>query len=418
VGMEEIGKNSWMDRMFREHAPHIRVPHTPASKRFPAGQPSFTAGSTGWMPKVKHWLPELIVRADKYNNAAEKFLQGYIINHARRGRIHAEIHPHRSDEGGTRSLRFSYSGPPLQQMTSRDDVLTPMIRGVFLPEPGEVWCKPDVSQQEYRFIVHYAALRNLPKARDAMEMYRRDPQTDFHDLVTRLTNPGVDFDAISADDFKRLRRPAKDTNFAKAFGAGVPKFAAMIDKTEEEAQAIYDQYDTNMPFVSRLFEYCEGLAQRRGYIILYDGARRHWTDWEPKYLTYSERDRGFRGNYPMNSCPRAEALERCATEGHPWFGKTLRRADVRKSMNGLIQGSAARHTKLWMRACWREGVVPLLQLHDELDVSVANPETAELVARLGREAVQLLVPMKVDPAYGRNWADAKHDDWSEELRAA
>ena len=34
-------------------------------------------------------------------------------------------------------------------------------------------------------------------------------------------------------------------------------------------------------------------------------------------------------------------------------------------MNALIQGSAAQHTKLWMRACWREGIVPLLQMHDD-----------------------------------------------------
>ena len=35
----------------------------------------------------------------------------------------------------------------------------------------------------------------------------------------------------------------------------------------------------------------------------------------------------------------------------------------------MIQGSAARHTKLWMRACWREGIVPMLQMHDALDTA-------------------------------------------------
>jgi hypothetical protein len=49
----------------------------------------------------------------------------------------------------------------------------------------------------------------------------------------------------------------------------------------------------------------------------------------------------------------------------------------------------ARHTKLWMRACWREGFVPLLQMHDALDCPVASPELAERVAQLGREAVTL-----------------------------
>jgi hypothetical protein len=81
-------------------------------------------------------------------------------------------------------------------------------------------------------------------------------------------------------------------------------------------------------------------------------------------------------------------------------------------MNALIQGSAARHTKLWMRACWREGIVPLLQMHDCLDLSVASPEQAERVAQLGREAVALMVPIQVDLKFGRSWGDAKHS-WAE-----
>ncbi len=409
VGMEEIGRTRWLERIFAAHAPEVAVPRTAPSKNFPHGQASFTAGSTGWMQKHPHWLPRLIVRADKYNNAATKFLQGYILDYATNGRIHAEIHPHRSDEGGTRSLRFSYSHPPLQQMTARDEELAPLIRGVFLPEEGETWVKPDVSQQEYRFIVHYAVLAGLPKAEEAAEMYRRDPKTDFHDMCTHMFNPGVNFEGMSREEFKRLRKPMKDTNFAKSFGAGVSKFAAMIGASIEDAQLLYDQYDERLPFVQALFEKCEGLAQRRGYIRLYDGARRHWDDWEPRYLSPSERSRGYAEGHRMNSCPRAEAVARTQNEVHPWHGKSLRRADVRKAMNALIQGSAARHTKLWMRAVWREGIVPLLQLHDELDASVRSKEEAVIVQRLGMEVVKLQVPVMVDVEFGKNWGDAKHE---------
>jgi hypothetical protein len=81
-------------------------------------------------------------------------------------------------------------------------------------------------------------------------------------------------------------------------------------------------------------------------------------------------------------------------------------------MNALIQGSAARHTKLWMRACRREGIVPLLQMHDALECSVATREQGELVARLGCEAVRLEVPIRVDLKYGESWGDAKHE-WKE-----
>src|SRR5262249_23740597 len=69
-------------------------------------------------------------------------------------------------------------------------------------------------------------------------------------------------------------------------------------------------------------------------------------------------------------------------------------------------------TKEWMRACYREGVVPLLQMHDSLDLSVSSPDIPEMVARLGVGIIKLDVPMKVDVNYGRTWGDAKHT-WAE-----
>ena len=67
-------------------------------------------------------------------------------------------------------------------------------------------------------------------------------------------------------------------------------------------------------------------------------------------------------------CPFEEARRRVEDPSHPWFGQRLSRANTYTALNALIQGAAARHTKLWMRDCWREGIVPLLQMHvAELD---------------------------------------------------
>jgi DNA polymerase I-like protein with 3'-5' exonuclease and polymerase domains len=387
VAMAEIGRNKWLAEAFDKHK--IQYPRTAK------GNPSFTAGNTGWMPRHPHWLPQLIVKADKLNNAAVNFLQGYILDHVVRGRIHAEIHPHRSDEGGTRSLRFSYSDPPLQLMPAHDEELTTLIRGVFLPEEGEIWAKPDISQQEFRFIVHYAACHKLAGAQQAVERYRDEPNTDFHTFVAELT--GLE------------RKSAKTANFAKAFGAGVRKFAAMINQRESDARAIYDRYDRRLPFVHKLAKYCQRIAEWQGYLELYDGARRHFDDWEMLGVAWTE------GAGP---CTGEEAERRIRDLAHPWYGRSaLRRAETHKAMNALIQGSAARHTKLWMRACWRAGIIPLLQMHDALDCSVASAEQAEHVAQLGCEAVTLEVPMRVDLKYGRNWGDAKHS-WQELHRTA
>ena len=133
-----------------------------------------------------HWLPRLIATANKYDKATADFVQK-ILDYAVDGRIHAEINPHRSEDNGTKSFRFSYNDPPLQQMPSRDEELAPLIRGVFLPEEGEVWAKPDASQQEFRFVVHYANQHKLRKAAEAVARYRDDPNTDFHALAATIT---------------------------------------------------------------------------------------------------------------------------------------------------------------------------------------------------------------------------------------
>src|SRR5262249_35185791 len=142
-----------------------------------------------------------------------------------------------------------------------------LIRGVFLPEEGEVWAKPDISQQEFRLIVHYAARHKLTKAREAVELYRNDPDTDFHELVNQWTTCG--------------RPTAKTTNFAKAYGAGVRTLAARLGKSEAEARAIMNRYDRELPFVSQLSALLERVVKRQGYLTLYDGARRHWENWAP-----------------------------------------------------------------------------------------------------------------------------------------
>ena len=186
------------------------------------------------------------------------------------------------------------------------------------------------------------------------------------------------------------------------------KFAAMIGKPEAEARAIYDRYDRELPFVQQLAVRCQNTAAKQGYLELYDGARRHWDTWEAPEIAWTKG---------MGPCSHEEAERRVRDPNHPWYRRSIRRAETHKAMNALIQGSAARHTKLWMRACWREGIVPLLQMHDALACSVASPELAERVAQLGREAVTLEVPMQVDLKFGRSWGDAKHT-WEELTGAA
>jgi len=383
VDIDDLRSNGWMTDVFTKLK--IKFP------RDGAGRGSF---EKKWMKDSPHWLPPMLVKAKEYHEAAHKFVQSYIVDYAHLGRLHASINQFKSEEGGTRTYRFSYSDPPLQQMPHRNEELATLIRGLFLPEEGEVWMSADYSQQEYRLIVHFAVRNKLKKALEAATRYRTDPRTDFHSMVADMTG--------------LPRKPAKDTNFAKSYGAGVKKFASMINKSMEEAEKIMTQYDEQMPFVKQLNTLCQEKASRTGFIRLIDGARIHFDMWEPTWLSEDERRRGWGsgGQIKMGYCRIEEARERVRDKDHPWYGKRLRRAECRKAMNGLIQGSAARQTKMAMRACHDAGHVPLIQMHDELGFSQASEKTGNEITQIMREIVPLEVPMMVDAEYGRTWGTA------------
>jgi DNA polymerase I-like protein with 3'-5' exonuclease and polymerase domains len=367
------------------------------------------AFTKNWMRRAEHWLPRMVAEAKQCHEFADKFVQSFLLDFASGGRIHASINQwkYETDEksrAGTRSHRLSYSDPPLQQAPSRGEPfdgweLTGEIaveyRSCFLPEEGELWFSPDYSQQEYRHIVNDAATKKCDKADEAVELYRNDPKTDFHQLVVNWTGLG--------------RRHAKDCNFAKAFGAGIPKFATMISKPLEEAATIMGTYDTELPFVSQLNKLCARLAEKRGYIVMYDGARSHFDQWESKWLPKEEWKRGRDEGWAMWPCDFEEAQERASTEGHPWKGRQLRRAYTHKAMNRRIQGNAARQMKAAMVTCYEEGHTPLLQMHDELSFSLLDPVAGSRIEEIMRTVYECRVPFLVDAEWGPTWGEAKHD---------
>lgn len=397
VSIDEIRQREWLVKTCDMHG--ITEYITGESETGEA-ETEFTKN---WMRASEHPLPRAIAEAKQCHEAATKFVKTYLIDSIVDGRIHANINQFKTEDGGTKTHRFSYSDPPLQQMPSRPDpvegwVLTEFIaaaiRTAFEPEPGELWFAPDYSQQEYRLIVHYAYLMECAKADEAVRMYLEDPNTDFHNLVVALTG--------------LTRRRAKDVNFAKAYGAGIKKFALMTGMSLEEAEAVMKQYDTEMPFVKELNGICETSAGERGYIRMIDKARAHFDDWEPRWLDRNERQRGYAERFAMNSCRHEEAMERCETKSHPWYKKALRRADTRKAMNRLIQGSAARQTKKAMYLCWRAGYLAMLQMHDELAFSLMKEKDGRIIGDIMRSAIKISVPMRVDEEYGETWGTAKY----------
>jgi len=89
------------------------------------------------------------------------------------------------------------------------------------------------------------------------------------------------------------------------------------------------------------------------------------------------------------------------------YGPTtrLKRAYTYKALNRLIQSSAADMTKKAMVDVYKNGTVPLLQVHDELAFSVKSEEQAKELALLMQNAVPIIVPNKCDIEIGPNWGD-------------
>ena len=78
-----------------------------------------------------------------------------------------------------------------------------------------------------------------------------------------------------------------------------------------------------------------------------------------------------------------------------------------KALNKLIQGSAADMTKKAMLDLYKEGIIPHIQVHDELDISVENKAQAKKIINIMENAVDLEVPNKVDYESGPNWGTIK-----------
>jgi len=94
-------------------------------------------------------------------------------------------------------------------------------------------------------------------------------------------------------------------------------------------------------------------------------------------------------------------------EAYAEHGSSIKRAFTYKALNKLIQGSAADQTKKAMLDLANAGYLPMLQVHDELDISVENQKQAEEIKEIMENCVQMEVPSLVDAEFGPNWGEAK-----------
>jgi DNA polymerase I-like protein with 3'-5' exonuclease and polymerase domains len=343
----------------------LKLPYDRTEK---SKEPSFTKN---FLQNHPHELPKAIAEAREINKAHSTFIDS-ITKHAVNGRIHADINQIRSDAGGTVTGRFSMSNPNLQQIPARHPELGPLIRSIFIPEQNHTWGSFDYSQQEPRILVHYAKLQNLTGVDEIVDAYNAG-DADFHQVVADMA--GIE------------RKQAKTINLGLMYGMGKNKLMAELGLMKESAEKLIRQYHTKAPFVKQLMDNVSRKANDRGKIRTLLGRACHFDLWQPVQF----------GVY------KPLPLEQARKE----YDEPLKRAFTYKALNKLIQGSAADMTKKSMVALYENGIVPHIQIHDEVDISVESNEKAEEIIEIMESAVELKVPNKVDYESGANWGEIK-----------
>ena len=71
-----------------------------------------------------------------------------------------------------------------------------------------------------------------------------------------------------------------------------------------------------------------------------------------------------------------------------------------------MKGSAADQTKKAMLELSKAGYIAHVQVHDELDFSIASSKDVNKIKEIMETCIDLLVPSKVDVELGKSWGDA------------
>ena len=294
----------------------------------------------------------------------KKLLSTYIdalpqLINPRTGRIHTSF-----NQAVTATGRLSSSNPNLQNIPIRDED-GKEIRKAFIPDDGCEFFSADYSQIELRIMAHLSQDKNMIDA--FLSGY------DIH-AATAAKIYKVDINDVTAD----MRRKAKTANFGIIYGISVFGLAERMNVPRQEAKEQIDGYFETYPQVKEYMDRSIQVARENGYVE-----------------TIFHRKRFLPDINSRNAVVRGYA--------------------ERNAINAPIQGSAADIIKVAMSLiCQRLQsnnlkAKMILQVHDELNFSVPEAEK-EIIQKIVIEemerAYRMLVPLKADCGWGKNWLEA------------
>jgi DNA polymerase-1 len=307
-----------------------------------------------------HELPAYILRHRSLAKLKSTYVDALIDQvDAETGRIHTSFNQTVAATG-----RLSSSDPNLQNIPIRTEEGLE-IRKAFVAQPGWTLLSADYSQIELRILAHYA---DDPLF---IESFRRG-----EDIHTRTASEV--FQTPAGEVTGELRRQAKAINFGIVYGMSAFGLSRELGITPKMAQVYIDSY----------FERYKGI--RRYMAEAVDLARR------------TQRSSTLLG--------RVRLLPDIASSN-----ATVRQFAERTAINTPIQGTAADLIKVAMIQMAqaihsrRLQTRMLLSVHDEIVFEVPESELdtmKQLAPQVMENVWDLKTPLKVNVAWGPNWAAA------------
>lgn len=182
-----------------------------------------------------------------YQKRINTYYESYLNKADSSGVIHPTMW-----QAGTRTGRFSYSDPNLQNIPSEETSTSKyVIRGCFMPRPGNVFVSIDYMAQEYRIMADYAGEKDIIKA--VME--------------------GKDFHQVTADMFGVTRKQAKTVNFLTLYGGGPRKLADTLGIPLDEATRLRTKYFMALPKVEQFINDVIATGRGRGFVYNWLGRK-------------------------------------------------------------------------------------------------------------------------------------------------
>ncbi len=309
---------------------------------------------------AQHELPALILSHRTLAKLKSTYTDALLeLIHPETGRIHTSY-----NQTITATGRLSSSDPNLQNIPIRTEEGR-RIRSAFIPQPGWRMMSADYSQIELRILAHCSEDEILINA-----------FLDEEDIHTRTA---CEVFGISPDQMTpELRRQAKAINFGIIYGMSAFGLSKQLGISQKMAKVYIDNYFSRYSGVKRFMDKTIEAARQTG-----------------KTSTLLDRIRLLPDINSTNTNVRGFA-ERIA-------------------INTPIQGTAADLIKIAMIRvddAFRKRKLKsamLLTVHDELVFEVPRDEI-EAVEALVKEIMEgiweLRVPLKVNIAGGKNWAEA------------